>query len=79
MRTIKTVYVRRIVRRFNTIRDLCIESIRHELELSVRRNERDSAVVLEAIQAHTLMELDILQLHRLDPILTTQINLKKYK
>ena len=40
-----------------------VEPIRHELALAVRWYERDGAVVLEARQTDTLMELHVLQLH----------------
>lgn len=43
---------------------MSVEPIGHELELSVRRDERDGAVVLEAREANTLVELDVLELHR---------------
>jgi hypothetical protein len=42
--------------------DLCVEAVGHELEVSVGRDERDRAVVLEASQTHALVELDIIQL-----------------
>ena len=45
--------------------DLRVESIGHELEVAVGRYERDGAVVLEAREAHTLMELDVLEVDRL--------------
>ena len=41
------------------------ESVVHEVELSVRRDEGDGAVVLETREAHALVELDVLKLHRL--------------
>ena len=34
--------------------DLRVEAVRHELEVAVRRDERDRAVVLKAGQPHTL-------------------------
>lgn len=40
-----------------------VEAVGHQLELSVRGNEGDGAIVLESRQAHTLMKLHILQLH----------------
>lgn len=43
---------------------MSVEAIRHELELSVRRDEGDGAVVLKAGQTDALVELDILQLYR---------------
>lgn len=45
--------------------DRGVEAVGHELGLSVRGDEGDGAVVLEAGQTDTLMELDILQLYRL--------------
>lgn len=42
-----------------------VETVGHELTLAVRRDERNGAVVLEAWQTDALMELHILQLHRL--------------
>ena len=47
--------------------DLRVEPVAHELELAVRRNEGDGAVVLEARQPHALVELDVLHLYRLAP------------
>lgn len=43
---------------------MSVKSVGHELELSVRRNEGDGAVVLEARQTNTLVKLDVLQLNR---------------
>lgn len=42
-----------------------VEAVGHELTLSVRGDEGDGSIVLEARQTDTLMELDILQLYRL--------------
>ncbi len=42
--------------------DLRVEAVRHELEFAVGRNEADGAVVLEAREAHALVELDVLHL-----------------
>lgn len=42
-----------------------VEAVGHELALAVRRDERNGAVVLETWQTDALMELHILQLHRL--------------
>ena len=44
---------------------MCVESVGHELKLAVGGDEGDGAVVLEAGQAHALVELDVLELHRL--------------
>ena len=44
--------------------DLCVQSIAHELEFSVRWNETDSSIILEPRQSDTLMELDVFHLHR---------------
>jgi hypothetical protein len=41
------------------------KTVRHQLKVTIRRNERDGSVGLEARQTHTLMELDIFQLHSL--------------
>ena len=41
---------------------LGVESVRHELEVSVRRNERNSSVVLEPRQPNALVKLDVLEL-----------------
>jgi len=38
------------------------EAVVHEVKLPVRGNERNGAVVLEAGEAHALVELDVLQL-----------------
>lgn len=42
---------------------MSVESVRHELKLSIWRNEGDGTVILEARQTDTLMKLDILQLY----------------
>ena len=47
--------------------DLRVEPVAHQLELAVRRDEADGAVVLEARQPHALVELDVLHLDRLAP------------
>ena len=44
---------------------VCVEAVRHELELAIWRNEGDGSVVVEARQTNTLMELDVFQLDRL--------------
>lgn len=43
------------------------ETVGHELELAVRRDEGNCTVVLEAREAHALMELDVFHLDRLPP------------
>mmetsp|Transcript_20800 Transcript_20800/g.61968 ORF Transcript_20800/g.61968 Transcript_20800/m.61968 type:complete len:308 (-) Transcript_20800:8-931(-) len=45
--------------------DVRVQSIAHELEFAIRRDERDGAVVLEAGQADTLVKFDVLHLHGL--------------
>src|SRR5690242_3388680 len=45
--------------------DLRIQTVAHQLELAIRRDETDRPVVLESRQAHTLMEFDIFHLDRL--------------
>lgn len=45
------------------ITHVSVEAVRHELKLSVGRNEGDGAVVLKARQTDTLVKLDILQLY----------------
>lgn len=42
-----------------------VEAVGHELKLAVRRDEGDGAVILKAGQPHALVELHVLQLHRL--------------
>lgn len=42
---------------------LRVQTIRHQLKLSVRWDEGDCAIVLETREPDTLMELHILQLH----------------
>ena len=42
---------------------MSVESVGHELELSIRGDEGDGPVILKAGQSHTLVKLDILQLH----------------
>jgi hypothetical protein len=39
-----------------------IDSIAHQLELTVRRNETDGSIAFKVEQSHTLVQLDILQL-----------------
>eukprot|EP00053_Salpingoeca_punica_P017751 m.171606 g.171606 ORF g.171606 m.171606 type:complete len:404 (-) comp17279_c0_seq1:208-1419(-) len=45
--------------------DLGAEAVGHELKLAVGRDEGDGAVLLEARQAHALVELDVLELNGL--------------
>ncbi len=45
--------------------DSNVETVAHELELSVGGNESDQALVLEPAQPDALMEFDIVELHRL--------------
>lgn len=45
--------------------DLRIQTIAHELELAVGRDEADGSVVLKSTQSHALVELDIFHFHRL--------------
>ena len=42
---------------------LCVQSVRHEFELSIRWNERDRAIILKSCQSHTLMEFNIFKFH----------------
>lgn len=42
---------------------MSVEAVGHELKLSIRRDEGDCAVVLEARQTDTLVKLHIFQLH----------------
>ena len=42
---------------------LCVEPVGHEFELSVRGDEGNRSVVLEAGQTNALMEFDVLQFH----------------
>lgn len=44
---------------------MCVKAVRHELKLSIWRDEGDGAVVLEAGETYTLVELHVLQLYRL--------------
>ena len=37
----------------------------HEVKVAIRWDERDSPVVLKSRQPHTLVKLDVLQIHRL--------------
>lgn len=37
-----------------------IKAVRHEFTLSIRRNERDGPVILEARETHTLMKFHVL-------------------
>lgn len=52
-------------RRWRLCTHVCVETVGHELELAVRRDEGDGAVVLEAREPHALVELHVLQLHGL--------------
>lgn len=45
--------------------DLSIQAVAHQLKFTVRRNERDCAVVLEARETHALVELDVFHFDRL--------------
>mmetsp|Transcript_1902 Transcript_1902/g.3615 ORF Transcript_1902/g.3615 Transcript_1902/m.3615 type:complete len:204 (-) Transcript_1902:329-940(-) len=45
---------------------MCVKTISHELEFSIRGNERNGAVVLKTSETNTLMELNVLKLDRLD-------------
>lgn len=42
---------------------MSVQAVRHQLKLSIWRNEGDGAIVLEARQADTLMKLNIFQLN----------------
>ena len=42
---------------------MSVKSVRHELKLSIWRNEGDGTVILKARQTDTLMKLDILQFY----------------
>ena len=44
--------------------NLSVEPVRHQFKLPVRGDEGDGAVVLKPRETHTLVELDVLQLHR---------------
>ena len=44
---------------------MCVKSVGHEFELSIRRHKRDGAIVLEPRQTHTLVELHVFQIHGL--------------
>eukprot|EP00959_Pyramimonas_sp_CCMP1952_P434572 9099658-Pyramimonas_sp.AAC.1 len=44
---------------------LCAEAVGHEVEGAVGRDEGDGSVVLKAGEPYTLMELNVLQVHRL--------------
>ena len=46
---------------------LRVQPVAHELELPVRRDEADRAVVLESAQPYTLVEFHVLHLHGLAP------------
>lgn len=43
--------------------NLCGETIRHQLKLAIRWNEGNGSIVFESGEPHTLVELDILQVH----------------
>lgn len=42
-----------------------VQPVAHELELAVGRDEGDQSLVLEAAEAHALVELDVVELHGL--------------
>lgn len=42
---------------------MCVKTIRHQLKLPIRWNERYSAVIFKPWQTHALIELHIFQLH----------------
>mgnify|MGYP000276308820 CR=1 FL=1 len=44
---------------------MCIETIGHQIEFTIRRYKRNVAFLLELVQTHTLMELDVLHLDQL--------------
>ena len=44
--------------------NLSVEPVRHQFKLPIRGDEGDGAVVLKPRETHTLVELDVLQLHR---------------
>ena len=44
--------------------DVRVQSISHQIELTIRRDERDVALLLELIEAYALMELDVLHLDK---------------
>jgi len=56
--------------------DVGVEPVGHQFKLTVRRNERDGAIVVKPRQTDTLMKLDVFQLHRL--ALTTTSALKQH-
>ena len=47
---------------------MCVETIGHELKLSIRGHKGDGAIIVESRESHTLMKLDILQLDSFGPI-----------
>ena len=42
---------------------MCVESVGHQFKFTIRRNERNCAVILKSRQTDTLMKLDILQFY----------------
>ena len=44
-----------------------VNPIRHQIELAIRWNKRDQSLGIEFVQAHALVEFDILQLNKLIP------------
>ena len=47
---------------------LCVESVRHEFELSIRGYEGNRSVVLEAGKTDALVEFDVFQFHGFHPL-----------
>ena len=45
--------------------DVGIQTVAHQFELAIRRNETNGSVILEARQTHALMELDVFHLNGL--------------
>lgn len=41
------------------------QTIAHQFERAIGRNERNRAIIVKSRQPHTLMEFDILELYRL--------------
>lgn len=51
--------------------DLGVESITHQLEFAVGRNEADRSIILKPGKSHTLVELHIFHLDRLSSCCST--------
>ena len=43
---------------------MSVKTVSHQIELTIRRNERNVALLLELVQSNALVELDVLHLNK---------------